>query len=81
MKNKFIIWLKIQSKERFFRICTIIGLIVLYLIIFHNDIYQQFVRFIILTALQQLITNIVTDKSFVTALGMGIVGLCVWIKR
>jgi hypothetical protein len=78
---QLINWLKMHCKSRIFRACTIIALLVLYLIIFHNDIYQQFMKFIFLTAFEQLVTNIINDKTFVTSVGVAFCAFLAWIKK
>lgn len=73
--NKILEWFKLHWHGRIFKLFVILGLFDIYLIIFHNIVYVQFVKFIFLVALEQLITNIVNNNTLISGIGFALAPL------
>jgi len=73
--NKIIEWFKTHWQGAFFKFFVYCGIFDVYMVIFHNQVYLQFTKFIFLEALEQFITNIISDKTLISAIGIALAGL------
>ncbi len=73
--NKILEWFKSHWHKPSFKIFVVCALTIIYLDIFHNKVFIDFIRFLILNALKDLITNLVHNDTVVSALGIAIIGI------
>lgn len=73
--SKILEWLQLHWQGGIFKFFIYFGIFDIYMVIFHNQVYLQFTRFIFLEALEQFITNIIDDKTLISAIGIGLAGL------
>ena len=73
--KKIIDWFKLHWHGKIFKFFVYFGIFDIYMITFHNQEYSQFTRFIFLEALEQFITNIISDKTLISAIGIALSGL------
>jgi hypothetical protein len=73
--QKIIEWFKIHWHKFSFRIFIICALTIVYLDVFHNSAFVDFIQFLFLVAFKDLITSVVHNDAVVTALSVAIVGV------
>ncbi len=73
--NKIIEWFKAHWYKNSFKTFIICALIIIYFDIFHNNAFVDFVQFLFLVALKDLITSVVHNDAVVTALSVAVVGI------
>lgn len=72
--NNIFQWFNDHWHKRSFKLFVIFAIMILYLDIFLNKEFIEFIRFLVLIALKDLITNLVHNDNVVTALGIAVVG-------
>ena len=73
--RRLIDWFKTHWHKLSFKIFVICALAIIYLDIFHNKEFVDFIQFLLLSALKDLITNLVHNDTVVSALGIAIIGI------
>lgn len=79
--NKIIDWFKSHWQQAIFKNSTIFVLINVFFHFFFPTEYHDFMVFIFLIICKDLITNIIKNDAFVTALGIGLAGIIVGVFK
>lgn len=79
--NRVIDWFKLHWQQQIFKNSIIFILINVFFHFFFPQDYHDFMVFIFLIVGKDLITNIIKNDAFVTALGIGLAGIIVGVLK